>query len=94
MFVYALRGSRHGQYVVLTGVEPYFDTCEDYQVQRLVTSGTLPKVDERWRRRSRVENDLANLMTNMWTLEAQKRPTIHQVVERLQEIATESMSNL
>ena len=71
---------------MLTGVEPHFDVCEDYQVRLVVQSGKLPFIDNRWRQRSVYENDLANLLLDMQASRPDQRPDIDRVVERLREI--------
>lgn len=71
---------------MLTGVEPHFDACEDFDVKQLVQSGKLPVIDQRWRDRSNYEAALVNLILDMWKIRPQQRPAIDLVVKRLQEI--------
>lgn len=76
--------------MLLTGVEVYFNVCEDEDVRPLVTSGQLSYIDPRWRQRSGYEAALVDLILDMWTRKPRARPDIDHVVARLQAILEEA----
>jgi len=86
-------------YTLLTGLLPYYDTIadnndgDDSRAIKMIVQGKYPYVDERYRTRSFVESRLVDIMERCWDYDADKRPSIFDVVRHLRETATTHHNN-
>ena len=75
-------------FTILTGLDPYYDTIrrhKEVDVPPKVKAGEQPFIDPRYRTRSVIENRLVEVMDECHHLQPEKRPSIFDVVQYLEE---------
>ena len=70
-------------YGLLTGLSPFYDEPHTSKVQKKVIAGELPYIDPRYSKRSFEEAQMVSIMKECWEYDADKRPSIFDIVHKL-----------
>ena len=78
------------QYVLLTGVYPFYELCETDRVKSLVKHGKTVFIDPRWADHSYAEGTLAKIIEPCFAWNPEDRPTMADLVRQLREAVAEN----
>lgn len=72
-------------FTLLTGLFPYYEIWDRYEIEKIIADGNKPYLDPRWKTRSYIEGRMVEIMEECWEVVPEDRVSIFEVVAHLRE---------